>query len=310
MRGSIDMTTVLVTGSDGFIGSNLVKKLLESGRTVYGISLADQTDITHEKFTYSSIDILDCDAIDTLFSSVRFDSVVHLAALTTHDEMVNRKARTLRINLDGVLNVLSAARESAVRKIVYASTGKVYGSIESLPISETHPARPTNILGKTKLIAEQLFDFFADDAPFESVILRIFNVYGPGQRDYFLVPTIVSQLQSGNDSIVLGNITDRRDYVYIDDVVDAIMHVLATPFDTPLVHLNVGTGRSYCARDIVDQIGMILNRDINIVTDQKRFRKDEFPDEYADITRLKNIGWNPNYSLCEGLRKTVQAYGL
>ncbi len=181
------MNKILVTGSEGFIGQHIVNRLLSEGHTVYGISRRPVSTNTHTNYHYKSIDILDRDKLQEFLRGLELDAVIHLASLTTHDELMNFKEQTLRINLEGSLNLLDEFKHSTAVKFIFISTGKVYGEIQELPIPENHPAEPSNILGKSKLITEKLIDFYSYETDRQYTVLRVFNVYGPGQRDYFLL---------------------------------------------------------------------------------------------------------------------------
>jgi nucleoside-diphosphate-sugar epimerase len=302
------MERILITGSEGFIGRHLTVKLLAEGYEVYGISLPPASGIDHPNYRWTSVDILDREKLSLFFRNSRFDTVIHLAALTTHEELTKHKERTLRINLEGTLNLLEEFKSTESGKFIFASTGKVYGRIQELPLSEDHPTSPINVLGKTKLIAEKLIDFFSGESAQQYVILRMFNVYGPGQRDYFLIPTILSQLRDGNGQITLGNLSHRRDYIFIEDVVDAILTVLGKEMSGNLNVFNVGSGRAHSASDIVKIMERILARKVSIKVDESRLRKDEFPEEYADVGKLLSLGWSPRYDLEAGIERTASRF--
>jgi UDP-glucose 4-epimerase len=299
------MRKVLVTGSEGFLGRRLVDRLVAAGCEVHGLDRAAGRP-SSEKYRLENIDVLDASRLLSYAVACAPDAIVHLAALTAHDEMVNQKTATLKINLQGTMNLLDACNASGARQFVYASTGKVYGRIERLPLSEEHPLRPRNVLGKTKVIAENLIDFYAQDCPARMTVLRIFNVYGPGQRNSFLVPTILAQLAGGGSRVALGNIEDQRDYIYIDDVIDAFLCVLLRPEEEASAVFNVGTGVASSAADVVRTVGEVLQRRIAISTESSRFRGDEDPVEYADTAKLRTLGWRPAHTLRQGLEKTVE----
>ncbi|MCK4427763.1 MAG: GDP-mannose 4,6-dehydratase [candidate division Zixibacteria bacterium] len=302
------MGKVLVTGSEGFLGKHLVLRLLLEGYVVYGISLPPTSVIEHPNYHYTSLDILNREKLSRYFENSTFDAAIHLAALTTHEELTKDKEKTLRINLEGTLNLLEEFKKTKSTKFIFASTGKVYGRIQELPLSEDHPTSPINILGKSKLIAEKLIDFFSCEGTQQFIILRMFNVYGPGQRNYFLIPTILSQFRDGNNKITLGNIHDKRDYIFIEDVVEAIMIMLKKRLSENLNIFNVGSGKPHSASDIVKIIEEILGKKLRINVDRSRFRKDEFPEEYADIKKMSSLGWSPKHDLKAGLEKTTSHF--
>lgn len=304
----MDQLNILITGVNGFVGSFLAAELVKKGHTVIGVGRRDECSIRGIK--YVKWDVLDENfdenILSTLFEGV--DVVVHLAALTTHDEIVNNKNKALIMNFLGTKNVLDRFNKStSTKKFIYSSTGKVYGKSYRLPILETDAASPINILGKSKLITEKLVDFY-DEGDKTFIILRIFNVYGPGQKDNFLIPTILNQLNK-SDEITLGDTEAKRDYTYITDVIDAM--VLAIEKDAPnnFSTFNVCSQKGTSAGEIVSIIGSLTKKDIKINVDKQRFRNDEESIEYGSFEKIKKeLGWEPKNSLMEGLKKTLEVW--
>lgn len=281
---------ILITGVNGFIGKHLFKKLIEHGHKVSGLGRNNRG-------------VLNKELVEKAVQGV--DVAIHLAALTSHKDIVDNKFETLETNLEGTKNVLEAFTKSKkAKKFFYASTGKVYGKIVRLPISEEHPTNPLNILGKSKLITENLIDFYADNNK-EFVIFRIFQIYGSGQSENFLVPTIFKQLNRSN-KIVLGDIKAKRDYIYIDDVINAFILAIEGKNSKGLSIFNICCGESYSAIEIVKKIGKIRDIKINIKTDPARFRHDEMDDEYGSYAKAKKtFEWQPTINLEQGLRKMM-----
>ena len=207
---------ILITGINGFIGQHLASELLKKGHYVIGLSRGNKCSIKSIS-KYFSGSVLDKELVTRAIKNV--DVVVHLAALTAHKDIVDNRFKTLETNFLGTQNILNVFSKSKTTKnFLYASTGKVYGNIVKLPITETHPTNPLNILGKSKLITEKLIDFYAlatlSTSKKEFVIFRTFNVYGPGQGKNFLIPTIINQLSLNKKEITLGDIDAKRDYEY------------------------------------------------------------------------------------------------
>ncbi len=198
---------ILITGINGFIGQHLGAKLVQRGHVVVGLARNKKCKVANIKAYYSG-SVLDKKLVEEAAKDAQV--IIHLAALTSHKTMVDNKFETLEINLQGTKNVLDAFSKSKnTQKFFYASSGKVYGRIMHLPISEDHPTNPQNVLGKSKLITEKLIDFYNDNQK-EFVIFRIFNVYGPGQNKNFLIPTILAQFHEGKKEIVLGDMSRLR----------------------------------------------------------------------------------------------------
>lgn len=282
---------ILITGIDGFIGQHLSKALTEKRHRVTGIR-RDKGGVLNKTIVEKAIH--------------NADVVVHLAALTSHKDIVDDKFETLETNFLGTKNVLDAfIKSKKAKKFLYASTGKVYGNIIHLPITEEHPTNPINILGKSKLITEKLIDFYCNDQKI-FIIFRIFNVYGPSRRENFLIPTILSQINSGRKEITLGDIKAKRDYVYIDDVVNAFVSVIEREGSKGLSIYNICTGKSSNAKEIVSLVGKIKGTKIKIKANKNLLRHDEMDNEYGSFRKAqKTFGWEPKINLEQGLRKLL-----
>ena len=298
---------IFITGINGFIGKHLAKMLIANKHYVIGLDIQEECAVSSVS-EYFKGSVLDDTIIKKVMKNV--DVVVHLAALTAHKDIVNNKFEALEINFRGTKNILDAFVNSPrARRFIYSSTGKVYGDIKSLPITETHPALPLNILGKSKYITERLIDFY-NSGEKKIVIFRIFNVYGPEQKENFLVPTILSQISNvpnnSETEIVLGDIVSERDYVYIDDVVRAFVLGAESKLKYCFSIFNVATGKGTNAKTIVDQIAKIKKSKIKIQVNKKLLRADEKDVEFASFEKAKKIlGWEPIYNLKEGLEKII-----
>ncbi len=292
---------ILITGAGGFIGRNLVDKFgTREDIQVMGT--------THKKVQLGIpscvLDVLDEESIQRIFQRDRFDVVIHLAALTAHDQIVDNKYEALQLNLKGTRNILESFNKySKGALFIYASTGKVYGNVKTYPINEEMRTSPTNTLGKSKLITERLIDFYAEEGN-QYMITRVFNIYGDGQRENFVVPTIVKQLKTGR-SLSLGNILDKRDYLHIDDLVNAILccidnHANFSKFDI----VNIGSGIPVSVEDIVHCFEAELGYSIDINVEKKKMRYDEMSVEYCSNKKLMNLtGWNQSIPLQEGIHR-------
>ena len=300
-KTGIEMTKkIVVTGGTGFIGKNLCARLVEEGW--------DVTDISIDGYPVANVKNIKCNILDSAAITPiieNADIVVHLAAITGHDAIVNRPFETLELDYTGTRNVLNAFVRGKGEHFIYTSTGKVYGKPVYLPYDEEHPTKPSTISGKSKLITEKLLDFYSYFSQKCFSILRIFNVYGPGQGGSFLFPTIMRQL--AQPKIVLGDMKPMRDYIYIDDVVEAFMAVIRNRVKGMNI-LNVGSGKSYSAQQIIDMIEKITGIRHEIISEHSRYRKDEYDDERADTEKLARLGWHAVTDLETGLRKTLDSW--
>lgn len=295
---------VLITGINGFIGRNLAIELLARNYTVFGLGRSDKCCVEGIR-QYIQGTVTDKSAVEDAISEA--EVVVHLAALTAHSDIIDNKYQTLDVNLQGTKNVLDVFNASKItRKLIYSSTGKVYGDIQYLPIDEKHPLQPLNILGKSKYISERLIDFYQLDEK-RSVILRMFNVFGDGQNSNFLLPTILSQLHDNaigcTNTISLGDIKAKRDYIHIKDVINAFVGAIENEFSTVCEVFNIASGKPRTAEDIVLEISKIVNQRIEIDVKNNLMRNDEAIEEYGNFAKAKTIlGWEPQIDLYDWLK--------
>lgn len=311
MRPADGDMKALITGADGFIGRHLIKRLIGmKDMQIFALSRnAAPSGSDGKRLVHVTGSILDGARMEALFRDNAFDAVIHLAAITAHDDIVNRRMETFDTNLKGTMNLLAGMnRYCRGALFLYASTGKVYGKTDQLPISEKAAVNPQNILGKSKRITEEVIDFCAQ--PYNRyLICRIFNVYGEGQKRSFVVPTIIDQL--GRDEIALGNLTDRRDYLYIGDLCDALAACIEHRNGfSPVDYVNIGSGEGVSVGDMLALMEELLGRRLRVRVEEGRLRADETAEEYCDNGKLRSVtGWRPKMPLKEGLRRVLQDEG-
>lgn len=299
---------ILITGAGGFIGRKLIMALLDETDTKIIALSRNSLDIPNVRFY--PCDILNSDAVEKVFKENQLDCVVHLAAITAHSEIVDNRMKTFETNLQGTINLLNSFNmHCRGGQFIYSSTGKVYGRTNEMPISEKALVNPMNILGKTKRITEEVIDFYAQPEN-RYLILRIFNIYGEGQRSNFVVPTILAQLE--RECINLGSLKDLRDYLYVDDLIDAFKACIASPDRFSNVdYVNIGSGEPACVADILREIEKLIGRELKVTVDQSRLRRDETPVEFCSHDKLTaQTGWTPKYSLADGIEKTLRENGV
>jgi|SRR3989338_2957556 len=292
------MAKVLITGIGGFIGRELARSLSSEGHEVWGVSSSD-TKLANAR-AYKD-DVCNKDRMEKLCKDK--DVIIHLAAVTEHKHISGNPIKSLEISLAGTYNMLNAFEKSSAKSFIFPSSGKVYGKPQYLPYDEKHATNPDTHLGRIKKICEELISFFANCSEKSFSVLRIFNVYGPNQKKSFLIPTILSQ--ADKNEVTLGDTESKRDYIYIKDVVNSFLTVMRNGKEGYHVY-NVGSGCSYSAKGIVDEIGRLTNKKIEIKVDKSRLRKNETSDERANIEKLKNLGWNPEYDLKSGLSEILK----
>jgi len=288
---------VLITGMGGFLGRHLARRLIADGHAVHGVSRSP-LDIEGAEIVLG--DVLDRKLMEDACSGM--DAVIHLAAITEFGSISRHPAKSMETSLLGTLYALGGFVKAGGKHFIFPSSGKAYGKPANLPIPERHSLNPETYLGHIKKLCEDLVMFYASFTPQLYTSLRIFNVYGPGQKAYFLIPTILSQLDK--EEIILGDIKSRRDYVHVEDVVGAFRVALSRKghgFEA----YNVGSGLSSSAQDVVDEISRIAKKECTIKTDASRLRAHEAFEERADISKLKALGWSPRYTLVKGLSEML-----
>jgi nucleoside-diphosphate-sugar epimerase len=280
----------IVTGHTGFIGQALTRRLRDMGYEVFGLSASSGHDVT------------DAHVLETVpADNVRH--VFHLAGRTFVPESWENPSAFYRTNTLGTQNVLDYCRTHAL-PMTFASA-YLYGQPRYLPIDEGHPLNPNNPYAHSKFLAEELCRFYAEQYGVRVTIARPFNVYGPGQDARFLIPSIIRQALH-SDSIILQDMSPRRDYVYIDDLIDAFCCF----FNQANVNIeyNIGLGSSYSISEIVTVILKVTKKKVRIVCTSIQ-RKNEIFDTVADITRMyQDFGWRPQCMLESGITAIYKEY--
>ncbi|MBF0216019.1 MAG: SDR family NAD(P)-dependent oxidoreductase [Candidatus Omnitrophica bacterium] len=309
------MRKVLVTGADGFIGSHLAERLVLDGMKVRALCC-------YNSFNSNGwLDTLDTeikDNIEIFLGDVRdpvhvrqivkgIDTVFHLAALIGIPYSYHATDSYVDTNIKGTLNVLQAARELSVKRVLVTSTSEVYGTALRVPIDEGHPKQGQSPYSATKIAADAMSEAFFKSFNLPVVTVRPFNTYGPRQSARAVIPAIITQALSGADKISLGNITPTRDLVFVADVVEGFVRIASS--DNVIGEaINIATGSEYSVKEVAEKISGIIGRKITINKDPVRVRP-----EGSEVERLvgsndklyKLTGWRPGTSIDEGLRITV-----
>lgn len=275
---------ILVTGSNGFVGRNLVEELKRG--------TADVVTLTYPNG--NGIDIRDWKRVKEIED---IHMVYHLAAITQVPFSFENPREVYAVNVLGTLNILELCRLHDIEKIVFASS-YVYGPPKYLPIDEKHPVQPTNPYARSKVMGEDLCKAYYEDYGLKCVILRAFNIYGEDQSENFLIPSILKQLVKGE--IKLNDPEPKRDFVYIKDVISA--YAKAGEYDGSGFEIfNIGSGMSYSVDEIVRKLIDSSGRNV-VVTYQNKRRKNEIMNTISDCRKAKEkLCWVPLVSIDEGL---------
>jgi nucleoside-diphosphate-sugar epimerase len=305
----------LISGGAGFIGSHLAERLVADG---YEVTILDDLSsgkmqnlehIRQHSLGFVKADINDQSTVLRALDGV--DVVVHLAAIVSVHKSIIDPALVNRVNFVGTQNVLECVRKRNVDRIVFASSAAVYGNPDSLPISEDAELCPISPYGASKLSAERKILEYQDEFGFDATILRFFNVYGPrSSSDGYsgVIAKFASRLSNYEGPVIYGDGLQTRDFVYVDDIVQAI--VLATRQrgqSNKRMHsiFNVGSGSHVKIEDLASlESSLVLGDKILIPFDYRPAVKEDIRDSYADISRIKReLGYNPKVKLEDGLKK-------
>lgn len=307
------MAKLLVTGADGFIGSHLTEALVRKGQDVRAFVLynsfnswgwLDQCaqDVKH-KFDVFAGDIRDPNGVKEAMKDC--DAVLHLAALIAIPYSYHSPDTYVDTNVKGTLNVLQAARQLGVRRVIHTSTSEVYGTARFVPITEEHPLQGQSPYSASKIAADQLAYSFYASFGLPVVIARPFNTYGPRQSARAVIPTIITQLASGHRQIKLGAISPTRDFNFVHDTVDAFIAALDSDRGLGEV-VNFGSNFEISIGDTAALIAEVMETKLEIVTDEVRLRpaKSEVERLWADNAKARELfGWTPRHGGRDGLKR-------
>jgi len=303
---------ILVTGADGFIGSHLVEKLVKLGYQVKAFVLYNSFDSrgwldSLHKDIQCNIEVVSGDIRD--FNSVRLamrdcDVVFHLAALIAIPYSYEAPESYLDTNIRGTLNVLQAARDLNLGKVVHTSTSEVYGTAKFVPITEEHPLVGQSPYSASKIAADQLAYSYFSSFELPLITIRPFNTYGPRQSARAVIPTVISQIASGQKIINIGSSHPTRDFNYVNDTVDGFISAIHSKSYGEV--FNIGSNYEISILDTIKLIAELMNVNINIRTEEDRLRpkNSEVERLWADNSKaLSMLQWQPNYAGREGLRR-------
>lgn len=307
---------VLVTGADGFIGSHLVEGLLEKGAEVRAFCFYNSFNSwgwldTFSKTKLGQIDVVMGDIRDPngVYKAMDgVDVVFHLAALIGIPFSYHSPDSYVDTNVKGALNILQAARERDVSKILMTSTSEVYGTAKFAPMTEDHPYQAQSPYSATKIAADKIAESFYRSFDMPIAIVRPFNTYGPRQSARAVIPTIITQLLSGKKKIKLGSLRPKRDFVYVKDTVKGFIEI-AKSDNTIGEEINIATQAEVSIGDIAKKLVDIINPNAVIVEEKVRLRpeKSEVGRLLGSNKKIKKLtGWDFEYNLDKGLKETVE----
>jgi UDP-glucose 4-epimerase len=303
----------LVTGGGGFVGSHLVRELVQRGEQVRVFddgssgSSARIADALPE-IEWIAGDVRDTEAVRRACQGI--EVILHHAAIASVPRSVREPKMTHQVNVIGTLNILDAARAAGVRRVVFASSAAVYGDLTASPTVETQPTLPISPYGVQKLAAESYCRIYPHLYGLETVTLRYFNVFGPSQdptSEYAaVIPRFITAILSGRSPVIYGDGEQKRDFLYVQNVVEANMLAATAPSANGAV-LNVGAGASSSLNELLFELRRIIDRKFSVTYQPPR--QGDIRESVADISLLRaTLGYTPTISFADGLARTVDAY--
>ena len=305
----------LVTGGAGFIGSHVCERLLGQG---HSLTVADDLNPFYEpalkqenldslaksgggRFRFKNCDITDQAAIDSLFAGTRYDQVIHLAARAGVRPSLEQPALYQRVNIEGTVNILEAARLNGVRKFVLASSSSVDGVNSKVPVSESDPIfSPISPYAASKLACEALGHVYHHLYGADVVMLRFFTVYGPRQRPDLAIHKFARLMRAQKPIPVFGDGSTARDYTYVDDIVDGVVACTERNFGFEI--FNLGESRTTTLAQLIELIQKALS--IEALIDRKPVQPGDVPLTFANVDKARQqLGYNPRTSMEDGLAK-------
>ena len=310
------MSKVLVTGSEGFIGSHLTEELVKAGHDVRAFVLYNSfnswgwlEELSPEIMKHVEVftgDVRDPNGVKEAMKGM--DGVFHLAALIAIPFSYHSPDTYVDTNIKGTLNILQAARELQTQRVLVTSTSEVYGTAQYVPIDEKHPYQGQSPYSATKIGADRLAEAFYRSFELPVTIVRPFNTYGPRQSARAVIPTIITQLLSGKEEIKLGSLTPTRDFNYVKDTANGFIEIYKSD-KTIGEEINIATQQEISIGQLAEELIRQINPNAKIVCDDQRLRP-----EKSEVNRLLGCNekikrltdWVPKYTFEEGLGETIE----
>ncbi|MFQ6011356.1 MAG: NAD-dependent epimerase/dehydratase family protein [Nitrososphaerales archaeon] len=300
-------TRILVTGGAGFLGNHLVSRLINEKLQVVvldNFSSESGSRVTPATKTIRG-DIREKETVRGAVSQA--DQIVHLAAIVSITESIKNPQSTIAVNVDGTRNMLEEAKSAGVKKFVFASSCSVYGEAKYLPMDEKHPCMPISPYASSKLAAEGLCKDFSSKKGLDVSILRFFNIYGPGQKagPYAgVISNFFDNLKRSRPLQIFGNGDQVRDFIFVEDVVEAIVRCIKSPGTSSNI-LNVGSGAALSINQLARECQEVVGRDVSV--NHLEARSGDIERSCADITLMRqDLSFHPRFAIKEGLEKTLK----
>ena len=317
MGNNLTDKSVLVTGAGGFIGSHLLEALVKNGCRTKALlhynstgNIANLNHVDKDILSESEIvfgDIRDGYFCDTLTRGVEI--VFHLAALIGIPYSYAAPISYVQTNIMGTVNLMNACLKNNVGQFLHTSTSEVYGTALYVPIDEKHPLQGQSPYSASKIGADKLVESYCRSFDLNAITVRPFNTFGPRQSLRAIIPTVVTQALS-SDEVRVGSTHPRRDLTFVRDNVSGYM-AAAGRSDLGGETINIGTGKSFSIKEMIDMVSKILDKELIVVEEKERIRpeKSEVLELLCDNSKAKDLlDWSPDYTLEEGLREVIDFF--
>lgn len=289
------MKTVLVTGYNGFIGSNLIPELQKKFRLI-GVSKLKHSDINIKQIKH------DISKNNMIRLPEKISTIIHLAGITGVDFCQSNPKKAFATNIQGTKQILELARKKD-SNVIFLSTSHVFGKPKNNTIKEDYEKNPSSVYGITKLAGEILCKSYSNSYGLNIGIPRLFSIYGPHAPIHSVSYSIIQQILT-KKNIRLGNIKSERDFLYVKDAINAILIIMKK--NKKFNDYNVGAGKGYSIIEICDLVKKISKKDhVSIKTVRTKIRKNDFSSIISNSSKIKKLGWEPKISIKKGLRFTV-----
>ena len=294
---------IFITGGSGFIATPLTKHLLEKG---YNVKILD---LSEPKIKHKNLEFTRKSILDNITKDIKgCDAVFHFAALLGVDNSDKRPLDTMKINLEGSVNIFKSAIDAGVKRMIYSSSSEVYGEPRELPIKEDSVKGPVSTYGVSKLAAEIYAKAYNQEFGTDIRIVRFFNVYGPGQQPNWVVPIFISKALRNEQIKVFGNGNQTRCFTYVEDVADGVLKV----FDKGKrgEAYNIGNNRPTTILELAQIIKEVTKSKSEIIKvgfgKDTRLREREIEYRVPDISKIKSLGWQPKTMIKEGVKEILE----
>jgi UDP-glucose 4-epimerase len=300
------MSKMLITGGNGYVGRELTRLLMPDHDIVVidNMSSGDLRFTAHEiqRFDLRRVDIRDKDEVRAIVQGFQPDALIHLAAIHYIPDCQANPPLAVETNVVGTVNLLNSCPPHT--RFVHASSGAVYEKSGTALNESNSPLAPNDVYGATKLQTEHYVRYFSEWKGFASVIVRLFNVVGPGETNRHVLPEIVAQLKAGRRKLQLGDISPRRDFIHVYDAASGFAALATQGQVLPGVVqvVNLASGKAHAVQDLIGMLAEVIGEEIPVETDPSRFRRVDNPLLLADITRIGELyGWEPEHSIRDAI---------